>query len=93
MGFEVTKKNVKDVSSFPSQSELKGKKKRGRKKEKSQSQRNLLASSWDLLRTEFIPDTEITFLKHHFRSALHIYITAVLAQSQGFLCGSPFCGF
>lgn len=35
MGFEVTKKNVKDVSSFPSQSELKGKKKEAEKKRKA----------------------------------------------------------
>lgn len=48
MGFEVTKKNVKDVSSFLSQSEPKKRQKR----KKSQSEENLPPGSWGLLRTK-----------------------------------------
>lgn len=63
MGFEVTKKNVKDVSSFPSQSELKEKEKQDGKDRKAKVRETSLQVPGICLgqRTDFTLDTEITF--------------------------------
>lgn len=73
MGFEVTKKNVKDVSSFLSQSELK----KDRERKKSQSQGNLLASFRGLLRKKDRLQTGCYKTGTFQKSALHIYIIKI----------------